>query len=221
MISRRSWQTARRYVLGPLSIGTVLLLAGRRRSGLVGIGAAGATLLFFRDPERALDPDPDVVYAAADGFVTDVEETQEAWIPGERALRISTFLSIHNVHVNRSPVQGSITKMEEVAGRFVPAFLGGANEENHQNRIAIDGPKGRAVVIQIAGMVARKISRWVEIGENIKAGQRIGLIHFGSRTDVLLPADSADPLVSPGDRVRAGTTPLARYRKGEKGEVNL
>jgi phosphatidylserine decarboxylase len=221
MITRRSWQTARRYVLGPLAVGSVLLLAGRRRSGLLSLGAAGATLLFFRDPERPLEPDPDVVYAAADGFVTDVEETQEVWIPGERALRISTFLSIHNVHVNRSPVEGSITKMEEVAGRFVPAFLGSANEENHQNRIAIDGPKGRAVVIQIAGMVARKISRWVEIGENVKTGQRLGLIHFGSRTDVLLPADSADPLVSPGDRVRAGTTPLARYRKGEKGEVNL
>ncbi|MDX6382192.1 MAG: phosphatidylserine decarboxylase, partial [Rubrobacteraceae bacterium] len=175
MITRRSWQTARRYVLGPLAIGTVLLLAGRRRIGLLSIGAAGATLLFFRDPERPLEPDPDVVYAAADGFVTDVEETQEVWIPGERALRISTFLSIHNVHVNRSPVEGSITKMEEVAGRFVPAFLGGAKEENHQNRIAIDGPKGRAVVIQIAGMVARKISRWVEIGENVKTGQRIGL----------------------------------------------
>jgi phosphatidylserine decarboxylase len=217
MITRRSWQTARRYVLGPLAVGSVLLLAGRRRSGLLSLGTAGATLLFFRDPERPLEPDPDVVYAAADGFVTDVEETQEVWIPGEKALRISTFLSIHNVHVNRSPVEGSITKMEEVAGRFVPAFLGGAKEENHQNRIAIDGPKGRAVVIQIAGMVARKISRWVEIGENVKTGQRLGLIHFGSRTDVLLPADSADPLVSPGDRVRAGTTPLARYRKGEKG----
>jgi phosphatidylserine decarboxylase len=155
------------------------------------------------------------VYAPADGFITDVEEAHEAWIPGGEALRISTFLSIHNVHVNRSPVEGSITKMEEVAGRFVPAFLGGAKEENHQNRIAIDGPRGRAVVVQIAGMVARRISRWVETGDSVAAGQRIGLIHFGSRTDVLLPAGSADPLVSTGDRVRAGETPLARYRKGE------
>jgi len=213
MISRRSWQTAHRYVLGPLSLGAVLLLAGRRRSGLLATGTAGAILLFFRDPERPLDPDPDVAYAAADGFVTDVEEAHEPWIPGGNALRISTFLSIHNVHVNRSPVNGSITKMEEIAGRFVPAFLGGSKEENHQNRIAIDGPRGRAVVVQIAGMVARKISRWVETGESVKAGQRIGLIHFGSRTDVLLPVGSAEPLVSPGDRVRAGVTPLARYRK--------
>ncbi len=215
MISRRSWLTARRYVLGPLLLGVALLLVGRRRSGLFGIGAAGAALLFFRDPERPLDPDPDVVYAAADGFVTHVEEAYEPWIPGGEALRISTFLSIHNVHVNRSPVAGSITKMEKVPGRFVPAFLGGANEENHQNRIAIDGQRGRAVVVQIAGLVARKISPWIDTGEKVAPGQRIGLIHFGSRTDVLLPVGSADPLVRPGDRVRAGKTPLARYRTEE------
>jgi phosphatidylserine decarboxylase len=214
MISHRSWLIARRYVLATLSLGVMLLSRGRR-SGLLALGVAGAILMFFRDPERPLDPDPDVVYAAADGFVTDVEEAHEAWIPGGDALRISTFLSIHNVHVNRSPVEGSVTKMEEIAGKFVPAFLGGSKDQNHQNRIAIDGPKGRTVVVQIAGMVARKISRWIEAGERIAAGQRIGLIHFGSRTDVLLPTGSADPLVRPGDRVRAGVTPLARYRKEE------
>ena len=214
MITERSWQTARRYVLPPLVASAALLLAGRRRSGLLALGAAGATLAFFRDPERPLEPEPDVLYAAADGFVTEVEEAHEPWIPGGEAMRISTFLSIHNVHVNRSPVRGSIVKMDELPGRFVPAFLGGAKDENHQNRIAIDGPKGRAVVVQIAGMVARKISRWIEIGESVKTGQRIGLIHFGSRTDVLLPAGSAEPLVRPGDRVRAGQTPVARY-KGE------
>ena len=214
MITERSWKTARRYVLPPLAAGAALLLAGWRRSGLFALGAAGATLAFFRDPERPLEPEPDVVYAAADGFVTEIEEAHEPWIPGGEAMRISTFLSIHNVHVNRSPVRGSIVKIEELPGRFVPAFLGGAKDENHQNRIAIDGPRGRAVVVQIVGMVARKISSWIEVGESVKTGQRIGLIHFGSRTDVLLPAGSAEPLVRPGDRVRAGQTPLARY-KGE------
>jgi len=161
-----------------------------------------------------LDPDPEVVYAAADGVVTDVEEAHEPWIPGSEAIRISTFLSIHNVHVNRSPVEGNVTKMEEIPGGFLPAFLGGS-KGNYQNRLAIDGPKGRAVVAQIAGAVARRISRWVEIGDGVTTGQRIGLIHFGSRTDVLLPAGRANPLVSPGDLVRAGSTPLARYRKEE------
>ena len=213
MITERSWQAARRYVLPPLAAGAALLLAGRRRSGLLALGAAGATLAFFRDPERHLEPEPDVVYAAADGFVTEVEEAHEPWIPGGEAIRISTFLSIHNVHVNRSPVRGNIVKMEELPGRFVPAFLGGAKDENRQNRIAIDGPRGRAVVVQIVGMVARRISSWIEVGESIKTGQRIGLIHFGSRTDVLLPAGSAEPLVRPGDRVRAGQTPIARYKE--------
>jgi phosphatidylserine decarboxylase len=214
MITRRSWQTAKPYVLGPLILGIALLLVGWRRSGLLATVTAGAALLFFRDPERPLDPDSDVVYAAADGVVTDVEDAHEPWIAGGEALRISTFLSIHNVHVNRSPVEGSITKMEEVAGGFLPAFLGGS-KGNYQNRIAIDGPKGRTVVAQIAGVVARRISRWIETGESVATGQRIGLIHFGSRTDVLLPAGSADPLVSPGDLVRAGVTPLARYRERE------
>ncbi|MDQ3913325.1 MAG: phosphatidylserine decarboxylase [Actinomycetota bacterium] len=214
MMSRRSWSVARRYVLGPLVLGAALLIAGRRRSGLSALGTAGAIAAFFRDPERPLDPEPGVVYAAADGFVTEVEEAHEPWIPASEAIRISTFLSIHNVHVNRSPVEGSIAKMEEIPGRFVPAFLGGAKDENRQNRLAIDGARGRAVVVQIAGMVARRISPWVEIGEGVETGQRIGLIHFGSRTDVLLPVGSAEPLVRPGDRVRAGQTPLARY-KGE------
>jgi phosphatidylserine decarboxylase len=200
-------------VLPPLVASAALLLARRRGSGLLALGAAGATLAFFRDPERPLEPDPDVVYAAADGFVTEVEEAHEPWVPGGKAMRISTFLSIHNVHVNRSPVRGRIVKMEERPGRFVPAFLGGAKDENHQNWVAIDGPKGRAVVVQIAGMVARKISPWIEIGESVKTGQRIGLIHFGSRTDVLLPAGSAEALVRPGDRVRAGQTPIARYKE--------
>lgn len=213
MITHRSWQTARQYVLPPLVASAALLLAGRRRSGLLALGAAGATLAFFRDPERPLEPEPDVVYAAADGFVTEVEEAHEPWILGGEATRISTFLSIHNVHVNRSPVRGSIVEMEKLPGRFVPAFLGGAKDENHQNRVAIDGPKGRAVVVQIAGMVARRISPWIEIGESVKTGQRIGLIHFGSRTDVLLPAGSVEPLVRPGDRVRAGQTPIARYKE--------
>jgi len=119
MITQRSWRTARPYVLAPLALGTALLLAGRRRSGLAGLGVAGASLLFFRDPERPLEPDPQLVYAPADGFVTDVEEAHEAWIPGGEALRISTFLSIHNVHVNRSPVAGTSGRLEANERRWL------------------------------------------------------------------------------------------------------
>lgn len=211
-MTRRSWRASRPYVLGPLALGMFLLLAGWRKSGLAMLGAALLALGFFRDPERRLEPEPDVLYAAADGMVMGVEEVEEPWLSGERARRVSTFLSLHNVHVNRGPVTGTVAKAEEIGGGFAPAFLGGA-EENRRVRLAVDGERGRVVVVQRSGMVARRISRWVEAGEEVEAGQRIGLIHFGSRTDVLIPTEAAEVLVRPGDRVRAGLTPIARYRQ--------
>lgn len=211
-MSRRSWRVARPYVLGPLALGTLLLSVGARKSGLTMLGAALLALGFFRDPERWLEPEPDVLYAAGDGVVMGVEEVDEPWLSGGRALRVCTFLSLHNVHVNRSPVAGRVARVEEVGGGFAPAFLGGA-ENNRRVRSAVDGERGRVVLVQRSGMVARRISRWVEVGEGVAAGQRIGLIHFGSRVDVMLPAGAADALVRPGERVRAGLTPLARYRR--------
>lgn len=182
----------------------------RRREAWLALGLAGSVTWFFRDPERPLHADPGIAYAAADGVVTGVQAVSgDPWLPGE-AVRISTFLSLHNVHVNRSPVAGRVAAVESARGRFVPAFLG-QSQDNHSNRVAMDGRAGRVVVVQIAGMVARKIACWVQPPDPVTAGERIGLIHFGSRTDVLLPAGSAVILVEPGDRVRAGVTPLARY----------
>lgn len=210
----RSWQEARRYVLPVLLTGAALGLA-RRREAWLALGLAGSVTWFFRDPERRLSADPAVVYAAADGTVTGVEHAaHEPWLPGDSGTRVSTFLALHNVHVNRSPVSGRIAAVEEVRGAFAPAFLGRSNR-NQQNRMAVDGRTGRVVVVQIAGMVARKIACWVEPRDTLAAGQRFGLIHFGSRTDVLLPTGSVDVLVSPGDRVRAGLTPIARYSAKE------
>jgi phosphatidylserine decarboxylase len=153
-----------------------------------------------------------VVYAAADGVVTAVEEpVLDEWMPNLRGLRITTFLGLHNVHVNRSPVAGEVTQVQAVPGGFAPALFASA-ATNSRRRLAVDGPAGRVVVIQVAGLLARKISCWVRPGEGVAAGQRIGMIHLGSRTDVLLPEGSVDVLASPGQRVRAGLTPLARYR---------
>jgi phosphatidylserine decarboxylase len=211
-VTRRGWSAARPYVLAPLFVGIVLLLAGRRRPGVLGLLLAGGMLAFFRDPERDTDRRPDLLYAAADGLVREVDEVPDPLMPGGVARRISTFLSLHNVHVNRSPVQGTVSKVEEVGGGYHPALFA-RSEENRRNRIEISGARGPVVVVQKAGMIARRISTWVEAGESVKSGDRLGLIHLGSRTDVLFPAGSAEPLVGPGDRVRAGLTPLARYRK--------
>jgi phosphatidylserine decarboxylase len=209
-----SWRAARPYVLVPGALGTGLLLI-RRRVGLPVLALTGAVALFFRDPERPLPIDPDVVYAAADGVVRGVDQAvDEPWLPGHAALRISVFLSLLNVHVNRSPVAGTIRRIEEIDGGFAPAFVD-RSEVNYRHRLALDGPHGPVVLVLIAGLIARRISRWVGDGDAVRAGQRVSLIHFGSRTDVLLPGGNVDVLVKPGDRVRAGITPLARYRVEE------
>ncbi|WP_459645980.1 phosphatidylserine decarboxylase [Kineococcus sp. NUM-3379] len=210
-LTSRTWSEARRYVVPAGAVGAGLLLA-RRRAGWAALGAGGLLGLFFRDPERPLTPDPRVVYAAADGVVTHVEESvADPWMPAGRATRISTFLNLHNVHVQRSPVAGEVAEVEAVRGRFAPALATGS-DLNTRTRTALDGPAGRVVVVQIAGMIARRITTWAAPGDRLEAGQRLGVIHLGSRTDVLLPVDRADVLVRAGDRVRAGITPLARYR---------
>jgi phosphatidylserine decarboxylase len=178
----------------------------------VAVGIAGLFVIFFRDPERRLTPNPSVAYAAADGVVTSIEQdVADPWLPNGAGIRISTFLGLHNVHVTRSPVAGMVTQTESVRGGFAPALLTRSGN-NTRRRVAIDGAAGRVVVVQVAGLLARKISGWVEQGESVAAGQRVGMIHLGSRTDVLLPRDCADILVSRGERVRAGRTELARYR---------
>ncbi len=209
MITKRSWRSAKRPVLLPLAL-AVLLLPVTRRGAAAAFATAGVVLAFFRDPFRRLEAEPGLVYAAADGTVTAVEAVSGPWCEEGNALRIATYLSLRDVHVNRSPIEGLVTGIEERGGSFTPAFLATASE-NRQNQICIDGPSGPAVVVQVAGILARRISRWVDVGDKVEAGQRIGLIHFGSRTDVLVPAARAVPLVMPGDRIRAGVTPLARY----------
>jgi phosphatidylserine decarboxylase len=210
-LTRRSWEAARPYVVIPVLIGLLLLALGKR-AGWVGLGAGAASVLFFRDPERAIAPEPGVVYAAADGYVKSVEEVEEPSFPGSRALRVSTFLSLHNVHVNRSPVTGVVARMEEMGGGYAPALFAGS-EENYGKRVEIAGERGPAVVVQKAGMIARRISSWTNVGDRVGCGDRIGIIHFGSRTDVLLPLGSARAVVSPGQRARAGLTPLFRYHE--------
>ena len=190
------------------------LLSGRprlRRTGWLLLGSVGLGLLFFRDPDRPLEPEPGVAYAAADGLVTAVDEVGEPWLPGGRAGRVSVFLNLHDVHVNRSPFAGRVEKMERSKGGFAPALLSGA-EDNYSNRTLFRGERGPLIVVQKAGMIARRITSWVEEGDSVEAGTRIGLIHFGSRTDVLFPPGAVEFLVTPGDRLRAGLTPIARYR---------
>jgi len=208
-VSRRSLREARRYVLAAaaaeLALGPLRLLRGRLL-----LSVSLACLLFFRDPSRTLDREPDTVYAPADGTVVEVDTVTDDWLGGGDALRISTFLALYDVHVNRSPVAGRIAAASETPGGFAPAFLRRARS-NHRKRLAIDEGDRRVVLVQFAGMLTRRISSWAWLGDRVEAGQRIALIHLGSRADVLVPAADARPLVEVGRRVRAGVTPIARY----------
>lgn len=175
---------------------------------------AGAVAAFFRDPSRVTPPDADHLYAAADGFVLDVDEVEEPWFLGGRGLRIVTFLSLFDVHVNRSPVAGTLVKTQHIAGGYVAAMDRAGSEANERQLLAINGVRGSIVVVQIAGLLARRIRRWVEPGAPLRAGQKLGMIKFGSRTDVIVPLGQAEALVAKGARVRAGITPIARYHVG-------
>lgn len=172
---------------------------------------AGAIAAFFRDPRRTTPPDETCIYAAADGIVLAVDEIDEPWFLGGRALRIVTFLSLFDVHVNRSPVAGTLRKTEHIDGGYAPAMDRAGSELNERQLLAIEGVRGALVVVQVAGLLARRIRRWVEPGATLRAGQKLGMIKFGSRTDVIVPLGQARALVARGDRVRAGLTPIARY----------
>jgi phosphatidylserine decarboxylase len=215
-VSRRALREARRYLLAAALAELALLLVRRPGNGLVLLGSTAVALVFFRDPERRVQREPGAVYAAADGVVVAVEPTRDPLLGDRDAVQISTFLSLQNVHVNRSPVAGRVCAAEEVGGGFAPALFGRA-ESNLRRRVAIDGDHGRVVVVQIAGSVARRIASWVEVGQRVAAGQRIGLIHFGSRAHVVLPADIVVVTVTVGSRVRGGVSVLARYRDREEG----
>jgi phosphatidylserine decarboxylase len=208
-LSWRALREARRYVLLALAADLVLLFAGRR-AGWIGATTALVCGLFFRDPERPPSEEPDAVYAPADGVVTDVSDASEPWLADPAAVRVATFLSIFDVHVTRSPVSGRIALEEDVEGSLRPAFLRGAGE-NRRRRLAIDGAEGRVVLVQVAGSVARRITSWRRFPDTVAAGERVGLIHFGSRADVLLPRGRVEVVVRRGERVRAGVTVLARY----------
>jgi len=163
-------------------------------------------LWFFRDPEREIPATPGAVVSPADGKVTAVAPVQEQ---GSPRIRISIFLSVFNVHVNRAPASGVITAVEYRRGKYLNAMDPASAELNEQNICTLTTDGGARIVFkQIAGLLARRIVFTPRVGDRLTRGERIGLIKFGSRCDVLLPA-SAKVAVQPGDTVRGGSSVLA------------
>lgn len=176
---------------------------------------AVAIAAFFRDPHRVVPREPGCVVSPADGRVADVEEVDEAEYLGGRAVRIGIFLSVFNVHVNRAPAAGTVESVRYRPGRFRSAFTEESTRHNESNSVGIRTGEGwRLLVRQVSGAVARRIVCAVREGDAIERGQRIGMIKFGSRTEIFLPVDRVTELrVRVGDVVRGGSSVLALARE--------
>jgi len=164
------------------------------------------SLWFFRNPERVAPAGTNLAIAPADGKVVFVGEVTEDRYLKARAVKVSIFMNVFNVHVNRAPESGRVSEIHYNPGKFVSANLDKASLDNEQNAVVMDVGGGRKVAfVQIAGLVARRIVCWVKPGDSLKRGERFGLIMFGSRVDVYLPPGSAVK-VKPGDKTKAGET---------------
>ena len=204
-IAREGWP----LILVPLGLAVVLFLLRWPWTGGVLLLLGLFTAFFFRDPDRAVPGDPRLVLSPADGKVIVAGPAPAGNPLGEGATQVSVFLSIFDVHVNRAPIGGLISRVEYHEGQFLPAFQDKASLANEQNSVTIDGGDASRNVAfkQIAGLIARRIVFKKKVGDTVAAGERVGMIKFGSRVDVFLPR-GATLRVKVGDRVVAGVSAL-------------
>ena len=210
-----AWKTGAPYYVTCLVVGVILAVLFRNSAWVwvsVPFFALGAfSLFFFRDPPRVASADADEIVAPADGRIVSVDDLEESPYYDGPCKRIAIFLSIFNVHVNRSPVNGTVYRIEYKPGKFKPAMKDEASELNEANTLYMDSDHGRVTVRQISGLVARRIVCIAEEGSNLEQGQKFGMIKFGSRTELYLPPDT-QACVKLNDKVKAGTSIVARFQ---------
>lgn len=166
---------------------------------------------FFRDETRDTPYDPTILYSAADGTVMAVEEIYDDEFLHEPAIKVTTFLSIFNVHVNRSPIDGEIKYQSYTVGKFIPAYDKKATFKNERHAIGLDNGHIRILVTQVAGLLARRIVSWVSLGHQMEQGERYGMIKFGSSTEIVVPRN-VEILVKKGDTVVGGKSIIGRIK---------
>lgn len=182
-------------------------------AGFIGLSAVLLLLTlfvcwFFRNPQRTAPEDRRLVISPADGKVIRIEETTSEELPGRTFRKISIFMNVFNVHVNRMPFAGEVFSIRYRPGKFLSADLDKASELNERNAVLLRMADGREIItIQIAGLIARRIVCWLKEGMQVQKGERFGLIRFGSRVEVFMPLE-ASILVKVGDKVKAGETPI-------------
>ncbi len=182
----------------------------------IGIILTAWCAYFFRDPERVTPLDPNAIFSPADGrisFIGLVDPPKEfTFNQNTQLLRISVFMNVFNCHVNRSPIQGEISRIHYVKGLFINADLDKASENNERNLMQIKNDKIEIGVVQIAGLIARRILCWSKEKDSLQPGERFGLIRFGSRLDVYVDPKKAEPVVLLGQTAIAGETPLFKLK---------
>jgi len=197
-----------KFAVPPLALGVLALALKWYWAGGVLVFLGAFVLYFFRDPERTPPASSDAVVAPADGRVVEIVDEPLEGKPGRR---VSIFLSVWDVHVNRAPVAGRIREVKYRPGKFYAAMRARASAENEQNVIHIETPRGEMVCKQIAGWIARRVLCWKAVGDTVALGERIGMIRFGSRMDVWLP-EQAEIVVRRGQAVAAGTSVIAQWK---------
>src|SRR5712691_4238190 len=188
-----------RFIVPLLIFAALAAVLGLYLAGILLLLLAGFVAFFFRNPKRDIPPDPRVIVSPADGRVVKIERVGDV-------TKLSIFLSIFDVHVNRSPMAGRIEAIDYKRGKFKPAFDHAASVENERNTIMVSRDDIKVVFTQIAGIIARRIVCWKKVGDTVAKGELIGLIRFGSRVDVLFPAGT-NVIVSSGAHVQGGSTP--------------
>ena len=198
-----------RWILAIFALAAVLSLFFSTWLLLLFLLLLACTVAFFRDPDRAVPADPNLIVAAADGTITDVVEVDEKEVLKAKTSRVGIFLSILDVHTNRAPIDGRIVYRQHRAGLCLDARRPDCSEKNESMTWAFESPRATIVVRQLTGAIARRIVAWAQIGDELKKGDRFGMIRFGSRTEVFLPLNS-EVLVKAGDHVLGGSTIIAR-----------
>jgi phosphatidylserine decarboxylase len=188
-----------------LSALTILLYLIYPPIAIIGVLLLSFVIFFFRNPHRKLPEGEKLIISPADGTVMSVTEIDEPDFLGTKAVKVSIFLSLFNVHINRSPIAGIVKYTHYRPGKFLPAFKSHASEINERNTIGIEGNGIKILVHQITGFVARRIVCWVKKGDSLKFGERFGLIKFGSCTEIVLPLN-VEIKVKPGDKVKGSKT---------------
>lgn len=208
-----------KFLIPALAIVLILFVVGAYISnGIVLVFAVILLLIsfflvfFFRDPERKIPNGENLILSSADGRVILIRPFENSEFMGKEGTLVSVFMSVFNVHINRVPVSGRVRYVKYNPGKFFPAFKDKASSENEQTELGLENEHGRIILKQIAGIIARRIVCKVRAGDKVQAGQRLGMIQFGSRVDLFLPED-VEIKVKLSQKVRAGETIIGIFKK--------